>query len=71
MEQNGLKSDQIKSKPNRKSFLPASFKRSPSFSVLFVLSEPARSHNDNWLTAMHLLSCQGDNEYERATKASN
>lgn len=40
--------------------LPASRSLSPPALVLFVLSDPARSHSDNVATAIWFLSCSGD-----------
>ena len=39
--------------------LPASLSLSPELCVLDVLSLPARSTNDNWLTQIWVLSCTG------------
>lgn len=40
--------------------LPASRSLSPPALVLFVLSDPARSHSDNVATAIWFLSCSGE-----------
>ena len=44
--------------------LPASLSLSPELCVLDVLSLPARSTNDNWLTQIWFLSCTDKIKYQ-------